>query len=160
MTKRETLLLKLLIVILIVTGFSLYFFTVINDIRFYKQKTAEYTEALDKLQVSGESRNSLLQEIEWYKSQPEKIQENLSLSEITAQVKSELAKNNIIPSRYQTAENAKEQTAEFVLECNPENFLAFLRNNTDSSSYFKIYYMVVKSGEKNITVVLRIKKDA
>lgn len=158
MTKREHILLQVLLILIIFISSGFILYNYYESITYTNTKIVEYTEALQQLPaVSKEEKDLLINQLK-EKQKPILSEESIySIADITKIIKEELERNTIIPKKIQITENKSIATAEFSISCSPELFFTFLKDSNKYNSIFSIEYLVIKTTDSGIDILLRVK---
>ncbi len=150
MTNRESILLKLLIIIFILASFFLItsnLYTVEKD---SKQEINTYSNSLKKLN----SEKKLLAQSN--SVQTVSVQSKKSLSTCTALIIDALKKYNITPKRYSISESKKDPYTEILFNCDSASFFSFLFNSLKETTPYTINYFSIEKIKSSVSITLRI----
>lgn len=158
MTKREHILLRALVFLIIFVSAVFIFYSYYENITYTNTKIAEYAEALQQLPaVSKEERDLLIKQLEEIQKPLLSDEKIYSIADITKIIKEDLARNTIIPKKIQITENKSIAMVEFTISCSPELFFIFLKDSNKHDSIFSIEYLVIKTTDSGIDILLRVK---
>ena len=128
MKQNEIKLLKILILVIIVTGFYIPVSLNISDIKTVKTSITKYS---DNISLMKEQKNNYTVKTEEIFIQKHDL---LTLSETADVILKEMNKYKIIPERYQLKESNNNSYIDFTISCSTQSFISYI-TRTDNGLY-------------------------
>ena len=153
MTKRENILLKILLVIFTCAAFYLSF-TYFTDGTVDNIKNAErytkLTEKVNQARVQAEEERAVLEII----NETEKVEE-INMSELLELILADLKSCNIRPGRYQISTKGKTEYVDFTLKCSAAQLTNYLAKTNDISYPYTVASTSIKTEEEGLSATIR-----
>lgn len=159
MTRRESVLLKILLLIICISAVFLYSFMQFDRISENENKRIRYTDGIKKMseQMKASEQNESTSSLN-SKAQ-ERILEKKDISQIADKVLSDLLKAGITAEKYQFITTNKEELLEITLITEAPKMMRFLHQFTEKDFNYTIKYFSTKNVSEQIYCILRITNE-
>lgn len=154
MTKRESILLYILINLSLLIFFILLLNSSLSTIRESENRTTKYT--IQKKALENNS-NSIKKELSKRES-PFQI-ESMTIEKITSQVLKILSKTGIKIDKYQISKTSNFDVIELYFKCNPESLFNFIYYFNDDNYPYTIKNFTAKTQNKDLNVIVKISNE-
>lgn len=140
MSKRESVLLKILIALIVVIFFVFTFSNSISTIKESKKSIDNYSKRIKTLndRMREIQKNSLVEDVEIFEIP------SLSIEEVASSLLNLLSSNGIKPDAYQISKGNGKDSVDFKLKCSVNSFMNFIYSFNEKSASFYFSSMNVR----------------